>query len=194
MNRSPRILVLAAVACFALTGAAPPHQLPHCLQGPFDGITQTLSDGTLVGKPDARDWGCVDHGPRAPHGAAGAAAPARVRIATTDPGSPAGVVTPPPSGLCMDPAAPNPASVATRIQIENPSAAHVTVQVYGREQGHGPRETALVRTLLDGPLAAGTFAFYWDLSDDHGDPLPPGIYRVVLVVGDEALCGDVEVR
>jgi hypothetical protein len=193
MNRSRILLILAAVASLTLVSAAPPHQLPFCIHGPFDGITQTLSDGTIVGEPDGRDWGCVERGHGAGHGAAGGAAPSRVRVATTDPEI-EGVPAPPPTVLCMAPAAPNPAEVATRIEFALPASAHVTLSVYGRQQGHGPRETSVVRSLLDGTLAAGTFAFYWDLSDDHGDPLPPGLYRVVLVVGDEALCGDVEVR
>jgi hypothetical protein len=35
--------------------------------------------------------------------------------------------------------------------------------------------------------------FYWDLTEHTASPAA-GLYRVVLVVGDEALCGDIEVR
>ena len=52
----------------------------------------------------------------------------------------------------------------------------------------------LVRTLLDAQLMAGFYSIYWDLTDGSGDPLDPGLYRAVLVVGDQALCGDIEVR
>ena len=193
MARSRGFLTLAAVASLTLLSAAPPHQLPFCINGPFDGITQTLVDGTIVGEPDARDWGCVGRGHGAGPGAAGRVSPSRVGVATTDPGT-EGVPAPPPTVLCMEPAAPNPAEVATRIQFALPASGHVTLSVYGRHQGHGPRETSVVRTLLDGTVAAGTFSFHYDLNDDQGVPLPPGIYRVVLVVGDEALCGDIEVR
>src|SRR5262249_19194868 len=125
--------------------------------------------------------------------AGGSAQRTRVRSATTDPGTEA-VPAPPPTTICMAPAVPNPASAATRLEFALPASAHVILSVYARSQGHGPRATTVVRNLVDGTLAAGRFILYWDLSDDHGDRLPPGLYRVVLVVGDEALCGDVEVR
>ena len=194
MTRSRILPTLAAVASLTLLSAAPPHQFPFCINGPFDGITQTLPDGTVVGEPDARDWGCAERGHGAGPGAAGRAVPSRVRVATTDPGTEGVPVPPPPTVLCMEPAAPNQAEGVTRIQFALPASAHVTLSVYGRHQRHGPRETSVVRNLIDGTLAAGTFVFYWDLTDDQGDHLPPGLYRVVLVVGDEALCGDIEVR
>ena len=94
----------------------------------------------------------------------------------------------------MEPAAPNPAETATRIQFALPAAAHVSLIAYGRRQGHGPRETFVARTLVDADLAPGFHAVFWDLNDDHGARVEPGIYRAVLVVGDDALCGDIEVR
>src|SRR5205823_2095549 len=144
MTRS-RVLSFAAVASLTLVGAAPPHRLPPCLNGPFDGITQTLPDGTIVGELDAKDWGCVGHGPGAAPGAAGRASATRVRVAGADPGAPAGVPTPPPGPLCLDPAAPNPASAGTKLQFALPASGHVTLSVYGRSHEHGPRETAVVR-------------------------------------------------
>ena len=198
MNQSRFVIALAAVAFLTLAGAAPPHHLPPCINDPYDGITQTLSDGTVVGEPDARDWGCAERGAPA-HGAVGAAPGAtgrasatRERVAT-DPEI-EGVPVPLPTVLCMYPAAPNPATVATRITFALPASAHVSVSVYARQQAHGPRETSIVRVLIDGALAAGTFALSWDLDDDGGQRVPPGIYRVVLVTGEDALCGDVEVR
>ena len=50
------------------------------------------------------------------------------------------------------------------------------------------------QVLIDADLAVGTHEIAWDLSDDNGARLLPGIYRVVLVAGDEALCGDVEIE
>ena len=183
MNRSRFVITLAAVAFLTLAGAAPPHHLPPCIHDPYDGITQTLSDGTVVGEPDARDWGCAERGAPA-HGAVGAAPGAtgrasatRERVATDV--EIEGVPVPLPTVLCMAPAAPNP---------EN------QVIVFTEWKGHGPRETSIVRVLIDGALAAGTFALSWDLDDDGGHRVPPGIYRVVLVTGEDALCGDVEVR
>jgi hypothetical protein len=192
MTRS-RVLLFAAVASLTLLGAAPPHHLSPCLNGPFDGITQTLPDGTIVGEPDAKDWGCVGHAQGASPAASARAAAMRARLAETDPGV-AGVPVPPPGPLCLEPAAPNPASFQTKLQFALPASGHVTLSVYGRSQGHGPRETTVVRELLDGNLAAGIFIFYWDLTDDNGNRLPAGIYRVVLVSGDDALCGDIEIQ
>lgn len=189
MTRSRGIITLSAIASLTLLGAGPPpHQLPPCVNSAFQGITQTLVDGTVVGEPDARDWGCVGHGA----GAAGRAAPARVGSADAD--GAAGVPVGPPTAVCIYPAAPNPATTATRITFALPASAHVTLSVYGRNQGHGPRETTVVRSLMDADLVSGLFEVSWDLRDDLGVPLPTGIYRVVLIVGDEALCGDLEVQ
>jgi hypothetical protein len=195
MTRSRASLACAAVASLALLGAAPPHQLPPCVHSAFEGITQTLPDGTVIGTPDARDWGCADRGPGAAPGATARTAPARARSATADEGvTVTGIPVGPPPSFCMQPASPNPASGATRLHFALPTATHVTLSVYGRSQGHGPRETVVVRELMDADLQAGQYEVVWDLKDDHGQPLSPGIYRAVLVAGDEALCGDVEIQ
>jgi hypothetical protein len=190
------LLTFAAVASLTLLGAAPPHQLPPCLHTPFEGITQTDPNGNVIGEPDEHDWGCVDRGGgSAAPGAASRAGSTRSRTATADEGvTGLGVPVPPPTSVCMYPAAPNPANAGTRLQFALPSSAHVMLRVYSRSKGHGPRETAVVRELLDTNLAAGQFTLIWDLTDGHGNPLPPGIYRVVLIVGDEALCGDIEIQ
>ena len=201
MTRSQGMLTLAAIGALTLTSTAWPRHFPLCIYGPYRGITQTTGDGTIIGDPDPRDWGCVGDrgpGPRRP-------APDRAGVALPDPGAGAGPPTPPPTVLCMDPAAPNPAEQATRIQFALPASGQVNVSVYGPRRRHEARETSIeeemrggrapvVRILVDATLAAGTHAIYWDLSDDMANRLPPGIYRVVLVVGDDALCGDVEVR
>ena len=192
MTGSRSHLAFAAVASLALLGAAPPHQLPPCVHSPFEGITQTQPDGTVIGVPDARDWGCAERGGGPP------SAPARTRparSATADEGvTITGVPVGPPTSFCMQPAAPNPTSGQTRFGFALPSAVHVTFRVYSQSQGHGPRETTVVRELMDADLQAGQFAVIWDLKDDNGQTLPPGVYRAVLVAGDEALCGDVEIQ
>jgi hypothetical protein len=104
------------------------------------------------------------------------------------------VPVPPPTALCMIPAAPNPTSGAIRLQFALPAAGHVSLIVYGRHQGHGPRETFVARTLLDGELVVGSFTVNWDLRDANGVRVEPGIYRAILVTGDQALCGDIEVQ
>ena len=196
MTRSRTLPLLAMIAALALTSAAPPQHLAPCLHGRFKDLTQTLPDGTIVGEPDPHDWGCVGGGSGSSSGASGTSdvrlAGPGVRGAADVPVGPA----PAPTAVCMDPAAPNPAEVATRIQFELPLATRVTVYVvrHARRLGFEPDPGVIVRTLVDATLAAGTHAIYWDLSDDAGDPLAAGIYRVVLVAGDEALCGDVEVR
>jgi hypothetical protein len=185
MTRSHAIAALLGISALAVVGAAPPDHLEQCLHESFTGITQTLADGTIVGDPDRGDWGCASHG-----GGANAT-PAVPGGGTT---APNGVPPPPPTALCMQPAAPNPTDGAIRLQFSLPAAGQVSLIVYGRHQGHGPRETFVVRTLMDANLVVGSFAVTWDLKDDHGVRLEPGIYRAVLVAGDEALCGDIEVR
>ena len=89
----------------------------------------------------------------------GRAAPTRVRVDPADPGPVAGVgvpAPPPPTTICMEPAAPNPAHVATRIQFALPASAHVNLTAYGRHQGHGPRETFVVRSLIDATVGCGS--------------------------------------
>ncbi len=180
MRRSLSIVGLLAVGTLALTGGAPSDRLPPCVHGPFAGITETLADGTIIGKADPRDWGCAGHG--------GGSAPVGGQLGALD------VPPPPPQALCFSPAAPNPATSSTRLQFTLPAAGRVSLVIYGRSEGHGQPETFLVRTLFDRTVLAGSFANIWDLKDDRGIPVPPGIYRAVLLAGDDALCGDIEVR
>lgn len=187
MRRTHTIPTFTVLAALALTSAAPPHGLPRCVHSRFAGITQTLPDGTIVGEPDPGDWGCVG----------GDAASDAIQVTPGRrhaPSAMAGIPAPPPPTVCMEPAAPNPAETATRIQFALPAAAHVSLIAYGRRQGHGPRETFVARTLVNADLAPGFHSVIWDLNDDLGASVEPGIYRAVLVVGDDALCGDIEVR
>jgi hypothetical protein len=68
---------------------------------------------------------------------------------------------------------PNPARSATRIAFELPSAGPFSLAIYdpaGRK----------VRTLLAGHRDAGAFALNWDLRDERGRPVGPGMYFVRL--------------
>ena len=184
MTRSHAVLTLVGVAALTLTSAGPPDHLAPCLNSPFVGITQTLPDDTIVGEPDASDWGCAGQG-----GSVDA-----VRVTAGRQVSALDVPVPPPGALCFHPAAPNPATTETRLLFALPAEGRVTLLVYGRHQGHGPRETFVARTLFDRTFAAGFYTVAWDLKDETGVRVDPGVYRAVLVAGDEALCGDIEVQ
>jgi hypothetical protein len=195
MPRSRTLLLLAVIAALALTSAAPPQHLAPCLHGRIKDITQTLPDGTIVGEPDPHDWGCIEGG-----STSGTSASDAIRVGSAGRGLPTTMDVPvgpppPPTAVCVLPAAPNPAEAGTRFQFTLPAAAHVTLSIvrHARRLGFEPGHT-LVRTILDAQLAAGTFSVIWDLTDADGERLDPGIYRAVLVVGDQALCGDIEVR
>jgi hypothetical protein len=184
MRHPQAILTLAAIGALTLTSAAPPHHFPQCTRTAFVGITRTTGDGTVVGLPDPTDWGCAEAGGAEP----GIVAGPRGRVA------PLGVPAPLPTTLCMHPAYPNPADAGTWLSFALPAAAHASLSIYSRSVGHGPPEVSVVRTLIDADLVAGSFMAMWDLRDDHGARVAAGIYRAVLVVGDEALCGDIEVQ
>ena len=178
MTRSHVVLALLAIGTFAALGATAPGDLPPCVRGAFVGITETDPDGTIIGRPDTRDWGCV--------GKSGGG----IRQAGTR-GVPS---PPPPTDLCFQPAAPNPATGSTRLEFALPDAGHVSLVVYGRTTGHGPPETFIARTLVDATLVPGFHSVLWDLASDGGTRVAPGIYRCVLTTGSETLCGDIEVK
>jgi hypothetical protein len=180
------LLALAAGSLLVLSGAAPPHDFQHCTRSPFKGITETSVEGEILGEPDAADWGCL--GDRGPH-ASEPAAP----NAAQDPG---GLTAPPPPplSLCFGPAFPNPAVEFTRLRITLPAEATVSLIVYGQHWRHERHETFPVRVLIDGRFQPGLHEATWDLADEHDTRVPPGTYRAVLVVGGDALCGDIEVR
>jgi hypothetical protein len=152
--------------------AAPPTALPECVRhAAFAGITATDELGNLVGIPDSSDWGCLGGG----------------GLPSRDVGP-----APPPTNVCFLPASPNPAVGSTRLHFTLPRAASVTVNVYGQHGQHG--KAFPVRSLMDGTFAAGEFVVVWDLKDDQGVRLAADIYRAVLVVDGQELCGDIEVR
>jgi hypothetical protein len=156
--------------------ADPPQPGFACLQTPFRGITETSETGEITGFSDPLDWGCVS----GPDGAA--------RAMDTPP------LPPPPEGVCLYPAAPNPATTAVRLRLSLGESNHVRLVVHGQAWRGGPREVFPVRTLLDASLQAGEHAIIWDARNDAGERVTPGVYRVVAEVGAHVLCGDIEVR
>jgi hypothetical protein len=168
------LLVLAV----AFMGAAPWKSLPPCLLGKWDGITATDPNGNVIGQPDPSDWGCLG----GQGGGKGSA------IKTQD-----GVPVPPPSETCLMPAAPNPTGGHTVLRYSLAGDSDVSLVVYGKK-GNGPHNADPVRTLVSLHQAAGVYSVQWDGSDDHGAPLSSGLYRVVLTIGDQSACGDIQIE
>jgi hypothetical protein len=182
MNTSSAKLVLALLSLSVAAAVGPSSAAPpdRCLQGRFHGITQTNEIGEVIGRVDRQDWGCLD----APGGAA---------LNQWGQGG-GGVPVPPPTAICLFPASPNPASGGTRLRFTLLEATEVELAVYGQSVGGGPRRVFLVRSLLAGSHLAGMHEVTWDLRDEVGMRVPPGIYRAVLDGGSFTLCGDVEVQ
>jgi hypothetical protein len=162
------LLVLAV----AVMGAAPWKSLPPCLLGKWDGITATDPNGNVIGAEDPGDWGCLGGGPT-------------VR--------PQGVPVPPPNATCLMPAAPNPTNGHTVLNFSLLGDSQVSLVVYSKK-GNGPHSAFPVRTLVSQQLAAGVHSVAWDGTDDGGAPLSPGLYRVVLTVGEQSACGDIQIQ
>jgi len=72
---------------------------------------------------------------------------------------------------------PNPARSSTRFRLSLPERTDVKIEAF---DAAGRR----VRTLTSGERAAGTVDLDWDLADDRGRPLAPGIYLVHAEVGE----------
>jgi hypothetical protein len=171
------ILAVAQLAVIPLSSHADPRN--RCLSGRFKGITETSPDGTLIGRVDKFDWGCI--------------AAADLPVPLT---SPAGGIPPlpPPDALCLQPAAPNPVPGGqVRLMFTLPVTADVELAIYQQTRGVGPPTTLKVITLLEGTHVIGVHEVLWDLRDPAGFPVPSGIYRAVLQFGTASLCGDIEV-
>ncbi len=88
--------------------------------------------------------------------------------------------SPVPSALALSQNYPNPFSVGTsaitRISFTNPSAGHVSLEVYNL-LGQG------VRTLVNDFKTAGQSTVAWDGRDYNGNFLPAGIYMYKLSAG-----------
>lgn len=78
-----------------------------------------------------------------------------------------------PVSLAFAPVSPNPARGRVSLSFALPAAGHAQLAVYDT-QGR------LARTVVDGPLAAGAHTVGWDLRDDGGRALAPGLYLARL--------------
>jgi hypothetical protein len=131
---------------------------------PFTGITHTDSNCHLIGAVDSLDWDCT---------------PDTRSIALCLPADARGGRVMPagdrfPVEAVLNPPCPNPVAPGehTTLSFATPSAAQVRILIINTE-GY------LVRTLIDGYLAAGYHSAWWDLRDDGGQPVPEGIYHIL---------------
>ncbi|MFN0149305.1 MAG: FlgD immunoglobulin-like domain containing protein [bacterium] len=81
-----------------------------------------------------------------------------------------------PVAFQLHPGAPNPFQRQTTIAFDLPQSASASVSVYNVSG-------ALVRTLLDGPIAAGRHAVSWEGRDDRGGEVAQGVYVLRLESG-----------
>jgi spore coat protein A len=82
----------------------------------------------------------------------------------------------------LDGNSPNPFNPSTRISFRLPGDGPVTLRVFDVRG-------ALVRTLVDAALVAGTHAVTWDGADDQGAPAASGVYVYELRAGDQVASG-----
>jgi len=78
--------------------------------------------------------------------------------------------------LVLEQNTPNPFNPTTTIQFYLPEATQVELTVYNA-LGQA------VKTLATGGLAAGQHQVVWNARDDHGSPVPSGIYIYRLQAG-----------
>lgn len=84
---------------------------------------------------------------------------------------------PPSAGaLAFAPPTPNPARVATRFAVSLPDAGGLRLEVFDAAGRH-------VRTLAAGEQAAGEHEYRWDLRDEGGRRVPPGLYLARCAAG-----------
>jgi len=73
---------------------------------------------------------------------------------------------------------PNPFQHGTSLRLDVNRAGQASVRIHDRD-GH------LVRTVLsESSLHAGSYTFWWNGRDQHGEPVVPGEYDVRAVIGD----------
>jgi hypothetical protein len=77
----------------------------------------------------------------------------------------------------LNPPYPNPFNPSTTLTFQVPQAGPVELAVYNIEG-------RLVRTLIQGPMSAGTHMEYFDGTDDNGNSLGSGIYFCRLSASD----------
>jgi hypothetical protein len=91
-----------------------------------------------------------------------------------------------PGGFALHPAAPNPVRLATAIRYDLPRDARVRLSIH---DVHG----RLVRTLVDQRKDGGPHVAKWDVRDDGGGRVAPGVYFYALRGGEKPLGGRVVV-
>jgi hypothetical protein len=82
----------------------------------------------------------------------------------------------PPLAFRLYPAAPNPFERETVIAFDLPHGAHATARIYNVAG-------ALVKTLVQAPVAAGRHELAWQGSDDQGLRVAQGVYILRLDAG-----------
>ncbi len=87
-----------------------------------------------------------------------------------------------PKVFCLNPAFPNPFNASTSITFTLPKSARAELAVYSVT---GQR----VRTLVSGPITAGTHTATWDGRDDSGRAVSSGVYISRLTSGKNTATG-----
>ncbi|MBN1895344.1 hypothetical protein JW906_12655, partial [bacterium] len=76
---------------------------------------------------------------------------------------------------------PNPFNPSTEIPVQIPEKGHVALEVWNA----GGRK---VRTVFSGERQPGFYREVWRGEDDEGNPVPSGVYLILLKTGDR-VCG-----
>ena len=79
----------------------------------------------------------------------------------------------PPVAWRLMPAVPNPFNPHTLVQVQVPVDTRVSWRIYDARG-------ALVRTIVNGTLSAGTYTRTWDGNDDQGRDVASGTYYMVV--------------
>ena len=95
--------------------------------------------------------------------------------------APAAKVALPDAGLAGL-AAPNPFNPHTTLHVQLPTSGPVRLTLYNVAG-------QVVHTLVDRALEAGYHTFHWDGRDQHGRPVPSGVYLYRLSTGQHVLVG-----
>jgi hypothetical protein len=96
----------------------------------------------------------------------------------------------PPTQIAFGPAYPNPATGQAAISYALPTgepAGAVSIKIVDGECG-------VVRTLVEGAQPAGMHTVVWDLRDENGDVVEPGLYRAIFTKSSFECHGDIEVQ
>jgi hypothetical protein len=87
-----------------------------------------------------------------------------------------------PLTFALHPNYPNPFNPSTTLYYSLQTQSVVRLELFNLLGQH-------VRTLVDGPQAAGEYRVIWDATDDRGRRLPSGTYLVRLAAGDRVRSG-----